>query len=102
MLAALAYWGWQTGDTLPVKLVLGIGAPVLAAILWARFMAPRSTTRLTGAAYLLLKFILFGAAALGLALAGQTTLAVVFAVVAVINQVLLMGWKDETLGTGKG
>ncbi len=55
-------------------------------------MAPRSATRLTGARYLLLKLVLFGAAAIGLAVAGQPTLAVVFAVAAMVNQVLLVVW----------
>jgi hypothetical protein len=69
---------------------LGIGAPLLAALIWACFMAPKSTRRLTGTSYLALKFILFGLAAIGLAIAGQPTLAILFAVVAVINQVLLL------------
>jgi hypothetical protein len=96
MLAALAYWGFQTSENLPVRIVLGIGAPVLAVVIWGRFLAPRSTIRLTGLAYLALKFILFGLAALALAAAGQPTLALIFVVVAVINQVLLLVWKQET------
>lgn len=97
MLAALAYWGLQTDTSLPVRIVLGIGAPLLAALIWARFMAPKSARRLTGVSYLLLKLILFGLATIGLAVAGQPTLAIVFAVVTVINQLLLIVWKQETL-----
>ncbi len=97
MLAALAYWGFQASDNPLLKIVLGAGAPLLAALIWWRFMAPRSATRLTGSAYLLLKLILFGAAAIGLAAAGQTTLAILFAVISVINQVLLIVWKQEIL-----
>jgi hypothetical protein len=96
MLAALAYWGLQTNTSLALRIVLGIGAPLLAALIWSRFMAPRSTTRLTGLPYYLLKLILFGLAAIVLAVAGQPTLAVVFAVVAAINQLLLLVWKQET------
>jgi len=93
MLAALAYWGLQTDASIPLRIVLGVGASLLAALIWARFMAPKSTRRLTGTAYLALKFVLFGAAALALAAARQPTLAIVFAVIAVINQVLLIVWK---------
>jgi hypothetical protein len=96
MLAAFAYWGLQTDASLPLRVVLGIGVPLLAALIWARFMAPKSARRLTGTRYLLLKFILFGLAAIALAVAGQSTLAVVFVVVAVINQLLLVVWKQET------
>jgi hypothetical protein len=94
MLAALASWGFQTGSNLVLKIVLGIGTPLLAILIWGRFMAPRSETRLTGSSYLLLKFILFGAAAIALVLTGQTALAIIFAVVAMINQVLLIVWKQ--------
>lgn len=97
MLAALAVWGFQVSDNLPLRIVVGVGAPLLAAVLWGIFMAPLSKRRLTGAAYLVLKFVLFGLAAIALAAAGHGTLAVVFAVVAVINQVLLIVWKQETV-----
>lgn len=96
MLGALAYWGFRASDNGLVKIVLGLGTPLLAIVIWARFMAPQSKTRLTGWSYLLLKFVLFGAAALGLVAAGQLTLAIIFAVVAVINQILLVVWKQET------
>ena len=97
MLAALAYWGIQTGSNLPLKVMLGLGAPLLAVVIWSRFMAPQSAARLSGVPYLLLKLIIFGLAAIGLAVAGQLTLAIIFALIAVINQVLLMVWKQETL-----
>ena len=97
MLAALAYWGFQTGGNLPLNIVLGIGAPLLAIVVWSQFMAPRAAKRLTGWPYLVLKSIIFGVAAIGLAVAGQSTLAIIFVVVAVINQILLTVWKQETL-----
>lgn len=95
MLAALAYWGFQAESTL-LKIVLGIGAPALAIVIWGLFMAPRSPRRLTGWAYLILKSVLFGIAAIVLAAAGQAALAVVFVAVAVINQILLLVWQQET------
>lgn len=93
MLAALAYAGFQLDGAL--RFVVGIGAPLLAILIWGRFLAPKSTTRLTGWAYLAAKFTLFGIAAIGLALVGQTALAVVFIVVSVVNQVLLAAWGDD-------
>ncbi len=96
MLAALAYGGFQAGSSPLLRWGLGIGAPLLAAVIWALFMAPRSNRKLAGASYLLLKTVLFGAAAIVLAAAGQTQLALIFAVAAVINQILLIVWKQET------
>ncbi|MEP7285724.1 MAG: YrdB family protein [Chloroflexota bacterium] len=102
MLAALAYWGFQTGGNLPFKIVLGIGAPLIAIVIWSQFMAPLAKKRLTGWAYLLVKSIIFGVAALGLALAGQSTLAIIFAAVAVLNQILLTIWKQESSSLTSG
>ena len=39
-LVALGYWGFKTGGSLITKLALGIGAPLLAAVLWGTFVAP--------------------------------------------------------------
>jgi len=96
MLAALGYWGFQTGGSVPLNIILGIGAPLIAILIWARFMAPTSAHRLTGSAYLLVKLILFGLAAIGLAVAGQVTLAILFGVISVINKALLLAWKQDT------
>jgi len=60
MLAALAYAGFQIAS--PLKFVVGIGAPLLAILIWGRFLAPKSPSRLTGSAYLIAKFTLFGIA----------------------------------------
>ena len=97
VLAALAYWGFQTADSLLLKIVLGIGAPLLVAVIWGRFMAPTSKGRLTGLRYLLAKLVIFGVAAIALAVAGQVTLAIIFAIVSVINQILLIVWKQDAL-----
>ncbi len=97
MLAALAYWGFHTGESLLLKIVLSIAAPLLAGVIWGLFLAPRSLKRLTGLPYLLLKWVIFGAAAIGLVAAGQILPAVAFVVVALINQILLIVWNQGTL-----
>ncbi len=94
LLAALAYWGAQTGVGLLMQLVLGIGVPLLAAVIWGVFLAPRSSRRVTGVLYIVLKLILFGIAVLALAVTGQPTLAISFAVVVVINVALGYVWKQ--------
>jgi hypothetical protein len=94
MLGAFAFWGFRTGEGLLMQLVLGIGVPALAVVLWGVFLAPKSGRRLTGSAYLALKALLFGLAALALAAAGQTALALIFAAAAAINQALLLAWGE--------
>jgi len=88
-LAALSYWGFHTGRSALADIVLGIGAPLLAAVVWGVWAAPRSARRRRGAALLAVQMAVFAAAATGLAAAGQTVLAVAFALVVAVNTVLL-------------
>jgi hypothetical protein len=94
MLAAFGYWGWQTGDNLPAKLGLGIGTPLLVAVFWGLFMAPKATWPLGQPWHLLLQVLLFGAAAVALYTAGRPTLAWIFALAFVVNTVLVAIWRQ--------
>jgi hypothetical protein len=94
MLAALAYWGFHTGQTIFARIALGLGAPILAAIFWGLFMAPKAVRPVSGQMHLALAILIFGVAALALASAGQRPLAYVFIIVFAINQVLLIAWKQ--------
>jgi hypothetical protein len=94
MLAALGYWGFNASDSTVLRLLLGFGVPLVVILIWARWLAPRSATRLKGAAYLGLKTLIFGVAAVALAAAGQVTPAIVLACVFVINQALGLLWKQ--------
>jgi hypothetical protein len=44
-LGALGYWGLKTGSATITKVVLGCGAPVVAAVLWGTFVSPRAPPR---------------------------------------------------------
>jgi hypothetical protein len=94
LLAAFAYWGFQTGSDTLVKVILGIGTPLLVAVIWGIFMAPNSARHLQGGAYLTLKAILFGLGIAALIEAGRPTLGLVFAAVVVINTILLYVWQQ--------
>ena len=89
-LAALAYWGSQTGP-LAVSIVLAIGAPLAGAVLWGFFAAPRSKHRLRGARRLIVEIPFFGAAAAGLAATGQWVLAAIFTVVVALSELVTYG-----------
>jgi Protein of unknown function (DUF2568) len=92
VLAALAFWGFSTGSGTLTKIALGIGAPVLAIIVWALLGAPKGPWHLEGIWYLLLKIVFFGSAALALYVAGQHVWGVVFALLIVMNTTLLYVW----------
>jgi hypothetical protein len=81
-LAALAVWGWSTGGSTPVKVVLALLAPVTLAVVWGAFLAPRSRRRLAGGPLVLAKLVaLCGSGAL-LVAAGHPVAGVVLVVVA--------------------
>jgi Protein of unknown function (DUF2568) len=87
MLAALAYWGFRVGDGVGAW-ALGIGAPLLAAVVWGAWVAPKARWPVPIPTRVLLELILFGAAAGALAIAGQPLLAVVLGVAALATSLL--------------
>lgn len=81
-LAALAWWGAQAGSGLFVHLLLGIGTPLVAAVIWGVFASPKATVKLPLAGVLGVKALVFGAALFGLDLLGHRTSAILFGVIA--------------------
>jgi hypothetical protein len=93
-LAAYCYWGFTVPTGLPTKLLVGLGLPVVAAVLWGVFASPKATVPLPDAAKLAFEVVWFGAAAVLLAAAGRLTLAIVFAVLVIVNRILLHVWPQ--------
>jgi|SRR5436190_4629157 len=94
MLAAFGYWGFYGDRGVLPKWLLGIGLPVLVAILWGIFLAPRSAFRLRTIPGNFLSSILFLLAALAVFYTGHTVLAIIFATIAVLNRVIILMWKQ--------
>ena len=89
MLVALGWIGGEIGSSWPVSVLLAIALPVLAAVVWGMFIAPKAPRRLTDPAKLVVELALFAAAVVGLALVGHPVLAAVLAVVLVVNIAVL-------------
>jgi hypothetical protein len=87
-LGALGYWGVRTGNGLLAKVTLGLTAPLLAAVLWGMFAAPRAPVT-SPPLKLSAQFAVFGSAALALYDTGHGRLALVFALAVVVNGVLV-------------
>lgn len=94
MLAAVGYWGFKTQSGWGMKLMLGIGLPVLIAVVWGLFVAPRAIYPLSGIPHLVLALILLGSGVVALFASGNPTLGWVYALILVVNQVLLILWKQ--------
>jgi len=98
-LAAFAWWGYHTGQGALAKIALAIGAPLVVAVIWGLFVAPRARFPVTPFWRTLLAMAVFGAAAIALYATGQTTLAWVLLIAAVVNRILLVVWKQQVLVT---
>lgn len=94
LLVALAYWGFETHDG-AIRWVLGLGAPIAAALTWGAFVAPKSSRRLADPLRLIVEIVLYGLGVLSLIDASQPTSALVFGALVVINLILLTVWNQR-------
>lgn len=78
LLLALGVWGFTVGGGTPTKVVLGIGAPLVAAIVWGMFIAPKARRRLDDPARFTLELTLWMAGGLALLAAGHPGWALIF------------------------
>ncbi len=90
MLAALAYWGFRSGQGTLRHIVLGIGAPLLAAVYWGLFISPKATFSLGTPIKLILEIVVFALAIAALYASGQHLLSLIFAIAAIVSRVLLV------------
>ena len=86
-LAALAWWGWTVPGSTALRLALAVGSPLVAAVLWGVFAAPRAPVRVRALA-VLVKVLVFGAGTLALLATGHSWPAAALALVAVLSSVL--------------
>ena len=74
-LAALGHWGWVTGAGL-VRLVLAVGTPAAAGVLWGAFAAPTAPVQVL-AVTVVVRVLVFGSAMAALAATRHPWLALV-------------------------
>ncbi|MDQ6417984.1 YrdB family protein [Paenibacillus sp. LHD-117] len=92
-LAALGYWGFHVERGLVLRILLGIGTPLLTAVFWGMFIAPKAAFPVTIPVRALLQLIVFGLSAAALYASGRTGLAVTFAVVALVDMAFVYSLK---------
>jgi hypothetical protein len=94
MLASIGYWGFKMHAGWAMKILLGIVLPVLIAVIWGYFMAPRSAHRLSGIPFAVMDMILLGSGGVALYASGLVNLAWIYAVVLIVSEVLRVVWKQ--------
>jgi hypothetical protein len=87
-LGVLGWWGWRTGSSTALRLLLAIGLPVVAIVLWSQFAAPNAAHSTTVRA-VATKVLVLGGSALALWTLGQRIAAVGFVVVVVANLAII-------------
>lgn len=86
---AVGYFGLTLSWGLTVRTLVGVGAPVLMAVLWGVFASPRASVPLRGAADVAFRMAWFGIGALALWGAGLPIAALALAAVYGVNAVML-------------
>ena len=94
VLISVGYWGFKTGSGWFLKILLGIGVPLLIAIVWGMFGAPKAANHLTGFSLLALEVIVFGLGVAALYATENYSLAWGFAAILIINRILMLIWQQ--------
>jgi hypothetical protein len=92
-IAGFAIWGASVDGT-ALAVLLAIGTPVLAAVLWGAFAAPRAKRRLPARTRIPFELCVFALAAFALALSGNAGVATAFAVAVAANASLLTAFEQ--------
>jgi hypothetical protein len=88
LLVALGYWGFRLGSGWPVRVLAGIGAPVGAAAVWGRYVAPKASRRVEDPGRFAIELGFFGLGAAALVAVGAPWVGAGLFVVYVLN-----GWS---------
>jgi hypothetical protein len=77
-LSALGYWGFAEHDGV-LQWLLGLGAPLLAALVWGTFVAPKASRPTVDPVRLLLELAVFGSGVAALFAADAVVFGAIFA-----------------------
>jgi hypothetical protein len=91
-LVAVAYWGFHLERPRTVRIVVGIGAPLALAVVWALFASPNTDIAVAGSVKVAIQLLVLGLATAALVRVGRTRLAVGFAGIAAANAALIALW----------
>ena len=94
LLAAVGYWGFKTQSSWLMKILCGIGLPVLIAVLWGMFIAPKAFRPLNSASYLTVELTLLALGSVALFASEKPTLGWAYTITLIVNKVLLVVWKQ--------
>ncbi|MER5471105.1 YrdB family protein [Streptomyces sp. NPDC002685] len=101
-LACLGWWGFTVGHGLGLHVLLGVGTPLSAAVLWGLFAAPKARLRPRLPLVLVVKAVVLGGGAAAVYGVGHPVAAVVMAIVLVVNTAVAETLRRTTPGWPTG
>lgn len=87
-------WGIQTGKGVLIKIGFSICIPIILILIWGHYGAPNAKRKLPPSIHLLLEIIIFGIPIVLLHSLGQTFLALILALIFIVNRTLMFIWKQ--------
>jgi hypothetical protein len=94
VLVVVGYWGFKTSSGWFLKILSGIGVPLLIAIIWGMLAAPKAPYRLHGLMLLPLEAVVFGSGVAALVATKNYLLGWGFAAIVIINRILIFVWEQ--------
>jgi hypothetical protein len=88
-IVSLGLWGWRAGGSSPLRFVLAIAAPLVLIAIWSIWIAPKADSPLDPTVRVIVGSALLLAAAGGLWLVGLSRVAAIFAVLIIVNTILM-------------
>jgi hypothetical protein len=93
-LAALGLWGFGAAEG-ALGIVFGLGAPLVAALVWGVLVAPHASRRLPDPWRLVTELAVWAAATVALVAGGRPALAAVFAALVLGSLTLMVLWEQR-------
>lgn len=90
---SLCFWGFVDWPGPWLNVVVGIGAPLLAVLLWALFRSPKAVFRIDAFGKALVEIVVLASVVFAWWLLGQPAIAACFGIVAIISGII-SGRKD--------
>lgn len=94
VLISVGYWGFTTRLGWFLTTLLGIGTPLLIAIIWGMFGSPKAPYLLNGLMLLALEAVVFSSGVAALYATKNYSLALGLAVIIIINRILMFVWQQ--------
>jgi hypothetical protein len=99
MLVSIGFWGFSTQTGWLLKILFGVGIPVIISILWGFFAAPKASRRLTGPALVLLELVLLGSGAAALFASQLVILGIIFTAALLVSTILMVIWNQQNFSS---